>query len=216
MELRKTKTETLRDVTIERLREDIITGVLAPGEIIRDGELAERYAVSTSPLREALSVLSQEWLIIMPPKQAKRVAPIDRRTSLDIFELHRVLVANTFSYGALQLTGEVLRQMDESRAELHRALIEGDQRSTLEAMKGFLDPIHIAAPNRAIRKVLNNCYPWMIRLYILVIPSAQTKWGALADEVYTALVEGNHTVASKHINSYLDETKAQIEERLIV
>ena len=44
----------LRDNVYESLRSDILTCRLAPGDDMREQELAERYAVSRQPVREAL------------------------------------------------------------------------------------------------------------------------------------------------------------------
>src|SRR3978361_2269718 len=52
----------LRDNVYENLRSDILTCRLAPGDDMREQELAERYAVSRQPVREALLRLEREHL----------------------------------------------------------------------------------------------------------------------------------------------------------
>jgi len=47
----------------QRLREDIVSGRLAPREKLRLAELKTRYAMGSSPLREALSRLVGEGLV---------------------------------------------------------------------------------------------------------------------------------------------------------
>ena len=53
----------LRENVYENLRSDILTCRLAPGDDIREQELAERYAVSRQPVREALARLEREHLV---------------------------------------------------------------------------------------------------------------------------------------------------------
>lgn len=48
----------------DRLRRAILTGELAPGSHLRQVEVAERYGVSTTPIREAFATLAQEGLVI--------------------------------------------------------------------------------------------------------------------------------------------------------
>src|SRR6202048_4310605 len=50
----KGNTMLLRDNVYESLRADILTCRLAPGDDMREQELAERYAVSRQPVRDAL------------------------------------------------------------------------------------------------------------------------------------------------------------------
>lgn len=56
--------ERLRDQVYRLIREDLKAGELAPGQRIVEGELAERYGVSRTPVREALFQLSREGLVV--------------------------------------------------------------------------------------------------------------------------------------------------------
>ncbi len=68
-----TDAPTRRDAVVERLRNEIITGALRPGEVLKDAELASRLGLSITPVREALAQLAAEGLIDMPPNRPKRV-----------------------------------------------------------------------------------------------------------------------------------------------
>lgn len=52
-----------RERALETVRDWIVSGTLAPGEEIRDGELAEALGVSRSPVRVALVELQREGLV---------------------------------------------------------------------------------------------------------------------------------------------------------
>ncbi len=66
----------LRDNVYESLRSDILTCHFAPGDDMREQDLAERYAVSRQPVREALLRLEREHLVTVQPRQGYRVNPI--------------------------------------------------------------------------------------------------------------------------------------------
>src|ERR1700748_2862553 len=66
----------LRENVYEMLRSDILACRLAPGDDMREQELAERYAVSRQPVREALLRLAREHLVTVQPRQGYRVNPI--------------------------------------------------------------------------------------------------------------------------------------------
>ena len=60
----------------EKLREEILACRLSPGADLREQELASRFQVSKSPVRDALLRLEREQLVTIAPRQGYRVAPI--------------------------------------------------------------------------------------------------------------------------------------------
>src|SRR3954452_25227036 len=77
----------LRETVYEQLRADMISCKLAPGAEIREAELAARFDMSKSPVRDALMRLEREGLVITLPRQGSRVAPVSLGDVLDIFPL---------------------------------------------------------------------------------------------------------------------------------
>lgn len=59
-----------------QLREDVLRGVLAPGSRLRFVELAQRFSVSQSVVREALTRLAEQGLAVAVPQQGFRVTPL--------------------------------------------------------------------------------------------------------------------------------------------
>lgn len=82
---------TLANDVLHRLREDIISGVLKPSERLPFELLKEIYDASFSTLREALSRLASEGLVISERQRGFAVAPISRDDLLDLTEV-RVLI----------------------------------------------------------------------------------------------------------------------------
>lgn len=70
-----------------QLREDIVNGVLAPGEKLRVEHLKARYGVSTSTLREAITRLVVDALAVAESQRGFRVADIAIEDFLDLTEL---------------------------------------------------------------------------------------------------------------------------------
>src|SRR5271170_2804509 len=81
----------LRDNVYENLRSDILTCRLAPGDDMREQELAERYAVSRQPVREALLRLEREHLVTVQPRQGYRVSPISLADARDLLRFRLAL-----------------------------------------------------------------------------------------------------------------------------
>jgi DNA-binding GntR family transcriptional regulator len=86
-----TENRLLRETVYEQLRADMISCTLAPGTEIREAELAARFAMSKSPVRDALMRLEREGLVISLPRQGYRVAPVSLCDVLDMFHLRAAL-----------------------------------------------------------------------------------------------------------------------------
>ncbi len=70
---------------LSQLKQDILTGYFSPGEKLRMVRLKERYQVGVSPLREALSQLLVEQLVIVENQRGFTVHPISAEEMADIY-----------------------------------------------------------------------------------------------------------------------------------
>jgi DNA-binding GntR family transcriptional regulator len=77
---------TQTTIAIERLRTDIVTGKLRPNEKLRVQALAERYGIAASSLREALSRLVTDALVVAEDQRGFRVSPVSRADLVDLTE----------------------------------------------------------------------------------------------------------------------------------
>ena len=81
----------LREKVYDQLRVEMISCALPPGTEIRENELALRFGVSKSPVRDALMRLEREGLVITLPRQGYRVAPVSLADVQDMFHLRDAL-----------------------------------------------------------------------------------------------------------------------------
>lgn len=83
--LEDSPTENFAGQVVNQLKQDILSGFFAPGEKLRMARLKERYHVGVSPLREALSQLIVEQLVIVENQRGFRVHPISKAELTDIY-----------------------------------------------------------------------------------------------------------------------------------
>jgi DNA-binding GntR family transcriptional regulator len=86
---RKDDVRTLADRALAELREEILSGALAPGEPIRLHTYVDRLSMSVVPIREALRFLEQKGLIERTPHRGVVVAEMSAR---DLEDTYRVRV----------------------------------------------------------------------------------------------------------------------------
>jgi DNA-binding GntR family transcriptional regulator len=105
----------LRETVYEQLRADMISCKLAPGTEIREAELAARFDMSKSPVRDALMRLEREGLVITLPRQGYRVAPVSLADVLDMFHLRAALERACIERIVLRASDEQLESLDAFR-----------------------------------------------------------------------------------------------------
>lgn len=154
----------LRDGVYLRLRDAIVDGTLAPGEQLRDGELAAWLGVSRTPVREALLRLGQVGLVRAEPGRSTTVAPLDPDAARDagavVAAMHRLAVAAAVA----QLTADDLSAMREANARFAAAVAAGNADAALAADDEFHDVPVRAAGNHAAAAVLEQYSPVIRRL----------------------------------------------------
>src|SRR5260370_34689442 len=77
----------------DRLRQAILRGELRPGQRLHAGDLAERWHVSATPLREAFQRLAGEGLVELLPQRGGRVSELGSDEAARIYELRLLLAA---------------------------------------------------------------------------------------------------------------------------
>ena len=93
--------DSLHTEVLTRLRDFIVEGHLKAGERIPERQLCERFAVSRTPLREALKVLAAEGMVELLPNRGARVRAF---SATDIREFFEVLAALEAAAGRLACT----------------------------------------------------------------------------------------------------------------
>lgn len=96
-----------------QLRQSILDGVLAPGQRIRQEEVAERFGASRLPVREALRMLQSEGLTEIEPNKGARVLRLDARELDIVYQMRERLEPLALSESMPDLTGGEIERLAE-------------------------------------------------------------------------------------------------------
>jgi DNA-binding GntR family transcriptional regulator len=86
-------TEKAPFLVVKRVRDAILDETFQPGDHLGEVEVAEKFEVSRSPVREALIALEKEATVIMSPYKGAIVKPLSAAEILDIAELRLALTS---------------------------------------------------------------------------------------------------------------------------
>lgn len=108
------------------LKQDILNGVFKPNEKLVMAKLKKHYNVGTSPLREALSQLLIEQLVVVEDQRGFRVHPISRGEMMDLYHtrahIEALCIVQAIERGSIDWEAEVLAAMH--RMKKSKYLIE--------------------------------------------------------------------------------------------
>jgi DNA-binding GntR family transcriptional regulator len=113
-----TRPLTSAERAVGELREVILRGELPAGARLGEVELAERLGVSRTPIREALSRLAAEGLVLLVPNRGARVATWTVEELEGVFELRALLEPQLTALAVPQATARDVAELDALAAEM--------------------------------------------------------------------------------------------------
>jgi len=147
---------------IVRIREMILHGELAPGERVREVELASKLGVSRTPIRESLPILAQEGVLTQLDTRGFVVRAFTPQEIMDAIDVRGVLEGLAARMLAeqgpprrlIQQLHECLREGDEIFAKRH--LVETDEARYGEMNKQFHELIVQGAGSKVIAEAIER------------------------------------------------------------
>ncbi|HEY7967495.1 MAG TPA: GntR family transcriptional regulator [Solirubrobacteraceae bacterium] len=133
------------DIATELIREAIFDGRLAPGQRLKEEELANELGLSRTPVREALLVLQTEGLVSAVPNRGAVVRTYTERDLVDIYELRALLESFAARQAALRLSPEALEELTESCDRFRELRLVGDMLGLIRENLAFHQTIVNAA-----------------------------------------------------------------------
>ncbi len=129
----ETVPETVADSAYRRIRADILSGTLAPGQKLKLDALKSGYATSVSTLREILNRLASERLVVAEGQKGFHVAPVSVASLREIAALRQLLechaLEQSFAAGDMEWEGRVVAA-HHKLARLEERMATGDTQAT--------------------------------------------------------------------------------------
>jgi DNA-binding GntR family transcriptional regulator len=104
---------SLVDQVVDTLRHRIADGRLAPGDTIRIESLAREFGISRTPVREAISKLEAQGLVVRRTGYAATVFEPRRREVLELYEMRMALEPLAARQALPNVTPELLAELEE-------------------------------------------------------------------------------------------------------
>jgi DNA-binding GntR family transcriptional regulator len=153
----------LRDDVFGRLRDSIVDGTFAPGEQLKDGELATWLGVSRTPVREALLRLSEVGLVSSQPGRSTNVSPLDVRAVREARDVVAAMHELAVRASVPQLSVADIDSMRSANRRFEAAIRDGDVDAATQADDELHGTPVLVAANTALSTVLEQFMPLLRR-----------------------------------------------------
>ncbi len=146
--------KTLTDLVYKRIKDDIVNGVLKPGESTSTGKIAREMGVGPMSVRTALSRLHAERLLVIAPQRGVTVTDISPKELEEAFAI-RSRLEGLGAYLACQHISEAqLRQLRAMLDEMQNTERSGDTAEWIKKNHTFHQLIFRVSQNRKLEQFL--------------------------------------------------------------
>lgn len=148
---------------VEILRDAILSGELQPGERLLQEELAERFNVSPTPIREAIQQLTAEGVLSHSPYRGVQVAEIDPHEVQEVYLIRGVLERLATRLAVPNLKISVVQRLHALQFDLEVQVASGEAGSLLELNREFHMLIYEAAGTPTLYQMIKSLWvktPW--------------------------------------------------------
>lgn len=191
----------LSDEVVDRLREAILRGLFAPGDRLREEQLAEALGVSRGPIRNALLQLEREGMVMRRRNRGAIVARLSRVDLEEVYSLRLAIEPVACAWAARNANDRDLTDM--------QSIINGYQsrltrkvtvQEAAEADLSFHDVVYRAARHRRLMRLWQDIRP---QVYVFLLAREYVRAREFRDIMIT-----NHSTIRAVISSG-DEERAR-------
>ncbi len=150
---------TKLDLAEQVLIEAISSGKIAPGEQLRQVELADRLGISATPVREALRRLEAQGLVVREPHRGVRVVEVEPEGMAELYVIRGSLEGLAVEHAVPNLGAKDLKNLES----LHERLVLARGRGEVKSLRKLNFEFHTALYRRSglprLNRIIDSLWP---------------------------------------------------------
>jgi DNA-binding GntR family transcriptional regulator len=148
--------QTLREKILETIREAILKGTLKPGEKVAEPELAERFGISRTPIREAFRQLESEGYLTVIPRKGAVVTSLSERDVEEFYAIKSILEGYAAHIAAQRLADRDIERLEAINSRLQQLAEESDVKTFFRVHNEFHELFIRAAGNEKLFELISQ------------------------------------------------------------
>jgi len=146
----------LREKILETIRDAILKGKMKPGERVSEPDLAERFGISRTPIREAFRQLESEGYLKVIPRKGAVVASLSERDVEEFYAIKIILEGFAARMAAEKLTDKEIERLESINERLQQIANEGNVKNFFRVHNEFHEVFIKAAGNDKLQEMINQ------------------------------------------------------------
>jgi DNA-binding GntR family transcriptional regulator len=155
---------TLREKILEHIRDAIISGSLKAGSRVSEPELAERYGISRTPIREAFRQLESEGYLTVIPRRGAVVSEFSQKDIEDFYAIKSILEGYAARQACNRLTDKELDRLQANNERLAELAGLKDIKAFIKVHNDFHEIFIKAADNEKLHDLITSAVTRFQRL----------------------------------------------------
>lgn len=213
--------KTLRELTLEKMREAILNGHFKPGERLVERNLCEQLDVSRTIVREVLRHLETEGLVESVSHQGPVVAMLNADQAAQIYEIRALLEGHAARLCAEKATDETIRQLGELNALIQAAFKVKDFHAVLLQTSAFYELMFIGSGLTMAWDVVQGLNARINQLRAVTISSlgrdveAAQEMGQILDALRRRNPQAAQEASQAHVRRVAEIAAKKLQEKSI-
>lgn len=207
----------LKDSVYLKLRQEIVTATLPPGYVLREAELAARFGVSKTPLREAFVRLEKDGFVQIAPYRSAVVTGYSQQDLREVYEVRELLEGQCAREAAVSIATEDLAALNRIVRDSAAAFEAGDTGRLTALLDEFDVVLYSQSRNSRITAMLENIRDHVTRIgrLTVAIPGRMGTSVREHEAIYEAIVQRDgpraETLMRQHILSVMADQLASLD-----
>ena len=208
------KPRTKKDLMVEILRDAILSGEIQPGERLLQEELAERFNVSSTPVREAIQQLIAEGVLSHSPYRGVQVAEANLEEVREIYLIRSVVERLATRLAVPNLKISEVQRLHALQDQLEAQLQVREQGAVLKLNREFHMLIYQAASAPILYQMVKSLWiktPWDT---LFVVPNRTETVIEEHRRVLDAIDRGDAELAGQYMQHHIENGAAMLASYL--
>jgi DNA-binding GntR family transcriptional regulator len=207
------KKETLAEQAFNLIKKDIISGKLAPAEELPEKKLAQELGISRTPVREALTRLAVEGLVVLSDQKIATVASFTEEDAMHFMEIRTLLEVYNLE-ATFPLLGEVFEGLRVNLDLQLKAITEGYYEEFIDLDREFHLLLAGENTNPKLRALIHSVNTGVNRAFLVLSNTLQLSAMEAYEEhkhIVDALESGVIEEAKKEMANHMKNIARRIK-----
>lgn len=202
--------QQLKDLIYDSVKYRIVNLEFPPGFHLREAELAEKFKVSKTPVREALLRLQSDGLVEIQAYRGAVVSSYSNNDLMEIYQLREILQMACAREAALSISADDLAELGRVVRDSDEALSQGRLEDLPTLFERFDELIFRQTRNHRIRDLIETLHAHLVRIGILTvnIPGRLDKSVQQHAEIYAAIANRDPGEAESRMRHHITNVLA--------